>query len=91
MLYYNKVVLNLLFIGEIGLKGGVFMQTTVNKKDLEQLGFKPSVASRIIRESKCLMVQKGFSFYDNSKLGLVPRKAVEEILGFHLDIKQQLA
>lgn len=67
------------------------MNTTVTKSDLEALGFKPSVATRIIRESKILMVNKGFNFYDNSKLGLVPKKAVEEILGFSLTFEKKSA
>lgn len=65
------------------------MNITVSKSDLESLGFKPSVATRIIKESKLLMVNKGFSFYDNSKLGLVPKNAVEEIIGFSLTIEEK--
>ncbi|MBP2100746.1 DUF3173 domain-containing protein [Enterococcus rivorum] len=67
------------------------MQSTIDKKDLEILGFKTSVASRIIREAKFLMVKKGYDFYDNSKLGVVPREAVEEILGFSLTIEKKSA
>lgn len=63
------------------------MVITINKIDLELLGFKPSVASRIIRDAKQLMVNRGFTFYDNTRLGLVPREAVEEILGFKLEIE----
>lgn len=61
------------------------MLVTVNKEKLEQFGFKPATASRLIREAKGVMVTKGYLFYDNPKLGIVPTEAIEEILGFKLE------
>ncbi|MFS7001939.1 DUF3173 family protein [Carnobacterium maltaromaticum] len=66
------------------------MHTTINKSVLESYGFKPAVARRIIREAKQEMVNKGFNFYDNSKLGIVPIEAVEEIIGFKLEKKLEV-
>jgi hypothetical protein len=32
------------------------------------------------------MVNKGFGYYDNRRLGCVPIEAVEEILGIHINL-----
>jgi len=48
------------------------------------LGYGPSFSRDIIREAKCLMVQKGYGFYNTKKLGRVPVEAVEEILGISI-------
>lgn len=40
-----------------------------------------ATAQGIIREAKALMIKKGFSFYNNKRLGNVPKEAVEEITG----------
>ena len=58
---------------------------TLTKHDLVKLGYGPSFSVSIIRESKQLMVQKGYSFYNTRKLGRVPVDAVEEILGITLN------
>jgi hypothetical protein len=62
------------------------MDTTcvITKADLVELGFKPGTAYSIIRQAKYLMINKGFTFYQNKRLGAVPRSAVEEILGIKL-------
>ncbi|MBT2217764.1 DUF3173 family protein [Virgibacillus dakarensis] len=57
---------------------------TITRKDLIDLGYGPSFSRDIIREAKCLMVQKGYGFYNTKKLGRVPVEAVEEILGITL-------
>ena len=58
--------------------------SVVNKNDLVALGFKVGTATSIIRQAKYLMINKGFTFYENKRLGSVPRSAVEEILGVKL-------
>ena len=58
--------------------------TVVTKDDLVALGFKTGTAYNIIKQAKYLMINKGFTFYENRRLGAVPRSAVEEILGFSL-------
>lgn len=61
---------------------------TVTKKDLIALGYGPSFAADIIRESKKLMVSKGHTYYQSRKLNRVPKEAVEELLGITLPEKQ---
>lgn len=58
--------------------------SVVNKDDLVALGFKVGTAYSIIKQAKYLMINKGFTFYENKRLGAVPRSAVEEILGMKL-------
>ena len=58
--------------------------SVVNKNDLVALGFKVGTATSIIRQAKYLMINKGFTFYENKRLGAVPHSAVEEILGIKL-------
>ena len=54
---------------------------TVTKSDLIALGYGPSFAADIIRESKQLMISKGHTYYKSRKLDRVPKEAVEELLG----------
>lgn len=61
---------------------------TVTKKELSALGFGPSQSSDIIRKAKCLMVNKGYSYYASKRLGRVPVSAVEEILGFEIIVNE---
>ena len=58
--------------------------TMVTKNELQKLGFGPSQSSDIIRKAKCLMVNKGYGYYNNRRLGCVPIEAVEEIFGIQL-------
>ena len=61
--------------------------TMVTKNELQEIGFGPSQSSDIIRKAKCLMVKKGYGYY-NRRLGCVPMEAVEEILGISLSESQ---
>ena len=61
---------------------------TVTKKDLIALGYGTSFAADIIRESKKLMIAKGYTYYQSRKLDRVPKEAVEELLGITLSEKQ---
>ena len=54
---------------------------TVTKGDLIALGYGPSFAADIIRETKKLMVSRGHTYYQSRKLDRVPKEAVEELLG----------
>ena len=60
-------------------------KNTICKSDLLQLGYSPHTASTIIRQAKQIMVQRGYPFYNNKRLGHVPRNVVEEILGLSLE------
>jgi len=56
---------------------------TVTKNELMGLeGYTENVAKNIIKMAKAKLVESGFEFYNNSKLGRVPITIVEEILGF---------
>lgn len=56
----------------------------ISKNDLVALGYGEYQASDIIRKTKALMVNKGYSYYTNKRLGIVPVSAVEEVLGLEL-------
>lgn len=62
--------------------------TMVTKNELQEIGFGPSQSSDIIRKAKCLMVKKGYGYYNNRRLGCVLMEAVEEILGISLSESQ---
>ena len=54
---------------------------TVTKKDLISLGYRENTAAELIRQAKRSMVQQGYEFYTNRRLGRVPVAAVEAISG----------
>ena len=54
------------------------------RKDLEELGFKTNRAVTIIRQAKVRMVNQGYPYYNNKRVGVVPRQVIEEILGIPL-------
>lgn len=60
------------------------INNTISKDDLVKIGYKEHTAISIIRQAKQNMVQQGYSFYNNKRLGRVPITAVETILGFSL-------
>lgn len=60
----------------------------ISKNDLIALGFGGSQSSDIIRKAKRLMVNKGYGYYDNRRLGKVPLEAVEEILGLKIELQR---
>ena len=60
------------------------MKQTMKKQYLINLGYNNYNAVSIIRQAKQIMVQKGYAFYNNRRLGHVPIVAVEEILGISL-------
>lgn len=68
----------------ISRKGATILNTTVCKDDLIKLGYKKYQAISLIRQSKAIMVQKGCPYYNNKRLGRVPRDVVESILGVSL-------
>lgn len=60
------------------------MNTMISKKELEKMGFKTNQAVTIIREAKIKMVKNGYPYYNNKRVGVVPRYVVEEIIGIPL-------
>ncbi|MBZ0313472.1 DUF3173 domain-containing protein [Clostridium butyricum] len=67
------------------------MSVTICKDDLIQMGYKKYQAISLIREAKAIMVQKGCAYYNNKRLGRVPREAVESILGVSLVLEKSVA
>lgn len=59
---------------------------TITKQELIDLGFGPSQSADIIRKAKYVMLNRGYTYYSSKKLGRVPVSAVEEILGFSINI-----
>lgn len=57
------------------------IQTVIQYKDLVKLGFTVGTSRSLIKQAKQVMVNRGFDFYDNKRLGTVPLEVVEEILG----------
>lgn len=66
------------------------MKATITKKDLMDLGYRENTAGEIIRLAKHYMVEQGYEFYLNKRLGLVPVQAVEEIIGASLTDREAI-
>ena len=59
---------------------------TINKTELMKLGYKEHTAISIIRQAKQIMVKQGYTFYNNKRLGRVPKSVVENILGISIHV-----
>ncbi|MGM9884696.1 DUF3173 family protein [Streptococcus hyointestinalis] len=57
---------------------------TMTVKDIMGLGLSKGTAYSVLRQAKHIMVERGFDFYDNKRLGAVPTEVVSEILGVEL-------
>ena len=64
------------------------MRELVTKDDLIELGYSKYTSIRIIRQAKQMMVQQGYPFYNNKRLGRVPKMTVESILGCELELEE---
>jgi hypothetical protein len=63
----------------------------VNKIDVMNLtGYSESQSKKIIKQAKLILVNKGFQWYKNKRVGRVPMKIVEDILGFELNLKNDI-
>lgn len=58
------------------------MIATVTKNDLVALGFSEGTSKRIIRQEKELLITRGFTVYQNKRIGTIPATIVSELLGF---------
>lgn len=63
--------------------------TTINYKDIMNLGFPKHTARSIIKQVKIQLVNRGLTLYANNRIGTVPREIVEEILGIQFPIKKE--
>ena len=67
------------------------MINIVDKIDIMALtGYSESQASNLIRKAKQNLVQEGFDWYKNKRIGRVPIKTIEAILGFQLQMKNAI-
>ncbi len=67
------------------------MINIVDKKDIMALtGYSESQANSLIRKAKQNLVQEGFDWYKNKRIGRVPIKTIEAILGFQLQMKNAI-
>ena len=67
------------------------MINIVDKEDIMALtGYSESQASSLIRKAKQNLVQEGFDWYKNKRIGRVPIKTIEAILGFQLQMKNAI-
>lgn len=64
---------------------------TVNFKDVMHLGFPKHTARSIIKQGKVLLVNRGYTIYENNRIGTVPKEIVEEILGLKFPIQEDIA
>jgi conserved hypothetical protein len=56
-------------------------ENVISDKELMDMGYNKATAQRIIKESRELLVTRGFTFYDRKRLMIVPKAIVAEILG----------
>ncbi|HEN4337177.1 TPA: DUF3173 family protein [Streptococcus agalactiae] len=59
---------------------------TMTVKDIMGLGLSKGTAYSVLRQAKHIMMERGFDFYDNKRLGAVPTDVVMQILG--LEVKK---
>ncbi|EGF88383.1 hypothetical protein HMPREF0433_00631 [Gemella sanguinis M325] len=59
---------------------------TISKTELIKLGYREHTAISIIRQAKQIMVKQGYAFYNNKRLGRVPKSVVENILGISIQV-----
>lgn len=57
---------------------------TITAKELVELGYKKGTAVKAIRETKAQLVKEGYTFYNNQRLGRVPKSKVMKMLGLEL-------
>lgn len=60
------------------------MDEFVTKKNLVEKGYCENQAKMIIKMAKESLVQEGYVLYNNKKLSMIPREAVEKIIGIGL-------
>lgn len=53
---------------------------TITKNDLIAKGYSEYYASKIVRQAKQLLVERGYTFYKNSRIRRIPVSVIEEVL-----------
>lgn len=57
---------------------------TMTVNDIMALGMTKATSYSVLRQAKHIMIQRGFDFYDNKRLGTVPTEVVGEIFRIEL-------
>ena len=61
------------------------MINLVTVKDIMELtGYSKTQSQKLVRLAKSKLVSDGFNWYNNKRVGRVPLKIVEDVLGFEL-------
>lgn len=63
------------------------MPTLISKSELMALGYSKYTSQQLIRQAKYIMVKNGYPFYNNKRLGRVPKDIIESILGCTLELE----
>lgn len=53
---------------------------TATRKDIVNLGFSQYYADKIFKECKALLIKRGYTFYEQSKIKRIPISVIEEVL-----------
>lgn len=62
----------------------IMTKQTANYKNLMNAGFREHQARDIIHQAKINLVNEGLALYNGKRIGVVPVRAVEKIIGFPL-------
>ncbi|GAB6696869.1 hypothetical protein BOVMAS02_12180 [Streptococcus uberis] len=63
----------------------------VNKTDIMRLtGLSESQTKKLIRDAKQNLISQGFDWYANKRVGKVPLKTIEELLGIELSSENDI-
>lgn len=67
------------------------MINLVTAKDIMELtGYSKTQSQKLVRLAKSKLVSDGFNWYNNKRVGRVPVKSIEHILGFDLTPKHDI-
>ncbi len=73
------------------IKGENTMIKLVNNTDIMRLtGLSESQTKKLIRNAKQNLISQGFDWYSNKRVGKVPLKTIEELLGIELSCENDI-
>ena len=76
---------------DVMIKGDNPMIKLVNKTDIMSLtGLSESQTKKLIRNAKQSLISQGFDWYSNKRVGKVPLKTIEELLGIELSSENDI-
>lgn len=57
---------------------------------MDLTGYSKTQAQKLIKLAKADMVNSGFNWYSNKRIGTVPVQVIEKILGFKINIENDI-